>query len=124
VESIGQLLGDKRLEDCIAEIKAIIEHMDFRWDQRVISKDEYVEKRRQLELEIGSLRPIDYGELIEAADLITNFRKYWNGCEAIEELEVARQQLISKIVERVFIYERKAIALIIWSGITLIKWSV
>ena len=66
------------------EIKAIIERIDLRWDEGFISKEEYIEKRRQLDLEISSLRPIDYEELTEAADLITNFGQYWEECLKVD----------------------------------------
>jgi len=56
------------------EIQEIIHRIDFRWDHGFISPEEYVEKRAQLEREVESLRPIDYEELLEAADLIQNFR--------------------------------------------------
>jgi DNA invertase Pin-like site-specific DNA recombinase len=105
---------------CMEEIKEIVGRIDFRWEQGFISKEEYVEKRRKLDSEINSLRPIDYDELIEAADLIANFRKYWDSCESVEEIEVARQQLLSKIVERVFVYDSKVIALALYGDFGVI----
>lgn len=102
------------------EIRAIIERIDFRWDQGFISREEYVEKRRQLDMEVTALRPIDYDELTEAADLITNFKKYWNACQSVEEPEVAQQQLLSKIVQRVFVHERRVIAVALYGDFGVI----
>lgn len=41
------------------EVQEIIEKFDFRWDYGFISKDEYIEKRQQLERELDGLRPTD-----------------------------------------------------------------
>ncbi len=56
-----------------------------------------------------SLRSIDYDELIEAADLIENFRCYWDQCERFEDSAEARQQLLAKIVDRVFVYGQEVV---------------
>jgi hypothetical protein len=56
----------KRME----EIREIIERIDLRWDHGFISQEEYVEKRGQLQREVEALRPIDYDEMNEAADLV------------------------------------------------------
>jgi hypothetical protein len=85
------------------EIKQIIERVDLRWDEGFISKEDYVEKRRQLQQEFDSLRPVDYDELTEAADLLENFRKYWDDCDTLEDPVEARQQLIAKIIGRVLV---------------------
>ncbi|HMN13434.1 MAG TPA: recombinase family protein, partial [Bellilinea sp.] len=99
--------------DRMAEIREIIERIDFRWDQGFISQEEYVEKRQQLQLEMDALRPIDYDELIEAADLIENFQVYWDQCENVDNPLDARQQLLQKIVERVFVHEGKVLAVVV-----------
>ena len=55
--------------------------------------DEYVQKRQQLQREIESLRPVDYDDLMEAADLLSNFNQYWQECENVENvLPAARRQ--------------------------------
>jgi hypothetical protein len=46
--------------------------------QRVHRPGGYFQKRMQMEREIESLRPIDYDDLQEAADLIRHFRTYWS----------------------------------------------
>lgn len=95
------------------EINAIIERIDFRWDQGFISQDEYIEKRRQLEREIDALRPIDYDQLIETADFISNFRSYWDQCENVPNPLEARKQLLRKIVERVFVHDGEVLAVVL-----------
>lgn len=99
--------------DRMAEIREIIERIDFRWDQGFISQEEYVGKRQQLQLEMDALRPIDYDELIEAADLIENFQAYWTQCEQVSNPLDARQQLLQKIVERVFVHEGEVLAVVV-----------
>jgi hypothetical protein len=64
-----------------------------------------------LEREMESLRPIDYDELHEAADLIRHFRSYWDQCADMDEPEEARQQLLAKIVEQVFVYDDHVVAI-------------
>lgn len=100
--------------------RSAIERIDFRWDQGFISREEYIEKRRQLDLEIMALRPIDYDGLTEAADLIANFKQYWDACEHVDEPEAAQQQLISKIVDRVFVYANRVIALALYGDFGVI----
>jgi hypothetical protein len=63
-----------------------------------------------LQREIETLRPIDYKELTEAADLIQNFDIYWNQCEQAENPVEARRQLVSQILRRAFVYDDKVIA--------------
>lgn len=98
------------------KINAIIERIDFRWDQGFISQDEYIEKRRQLEREIDALRPIDYDQLIETADFISNFRSYWDQCENVPNPLEARKQLLRKIVERVFVHDGEVLAVVLHGG--------
>jgi hypothetical protein len=69
---------------------------------------------------MNSLRPIQYDELTEAADLISNFRIYWNECEKVSQPEIARQQLVSKIVERVFVHGEKVIGLVLYGNFGVI----
>lgn len=84
----------------IAELEEIIQRMDFRWDQGLLtSKEEFLEKRRQLQHEVDALRPIDYDNLMEAADLIENFQTYWDKCERLDSPEQGRQQLLQKIID-------------------------
>jgi hypothetical protein len=79
----------------------------------IVKKEDYMEKRSQLQQEMNSLRPIDYDELTEAADLLTHFNTYWNKCADLPQPEIARQQLITKIVERIFVYNQRIVALVL-----------
>jgi hypothetical protein len=57
-----------------------------------------------------ALRPIDYDSLMEAADLVEHFGHYWAECNTVENPEAARQQLLAKIVDRVFVYDKSVVA--------------
>ena len=96
------------------EIKEVIERIDFRWDHGFLGQEEYVEKRRQLQLEMESLRPIDYDALIEAADLLENFKKHWDACQTAEKPAVACQQLLRRMVERVLVYDGAVLGIILY----------
>jgi hypothetical protein len=79
VESAGQLLGDQRLEQRIAEIKDIIERMDFRWDQGFITDhDFYLEQRVQLQQKLEKLTPIPDDELQSTPEVLSDFGKHWD----------------------------------------------
>lgn len=102
------------------EIGKIVERIDLSWEQGFIDKEAYVEKRRQLQQEIEALRPIDYDELTEAADLIQNLRIYWNECTNLDNPEDARKQLIAKIVDRVFVYGGKILAVVLYGDFAIV----
>ncbi|MBZ0296480.1 MAG: hypothetical protein K8L99_28220, partial [Anaerolineae bacterium] len=72
--------------------------------------DEYIEKRTQLQREMEALRPVEYDDLMEAADLLANFNTYWEQCANLDNPEEARKQLLAKIVDRVFVYDQQVIA--------------
>lgn len=102
------------------EIKQIIERVDLRWDEGFISKAEYVEKRRQLQQEYDSLRPIDYDELTEAADLLEHFRAYWDECANTADPLEARQQLVSKVIDRVLVYDEAIVAVVLHGNFAIV----
>ncbi len=89
------------------KIEAIVKRIDFSWEQGFLSPEEYVEKRQQLQRGIESLRPVDYDDLMEAADLLSNFNHYWQECEVVGDVAPARQQLMAKIIDRVFVYDNQ-----------------
>jgi hypothetical protein len=83
--------------------------MDFRWDQGFITdKDEYLEKRVQLQQELERLTPIPEDDLERAADILTNFGKYWEGCKDDPEAE---HRLVKLIVERVYVQDEQVVAM-------------
>ena len=106
----------KRME----EIREIIERIDLRWDHGFISQEEYIEKRSQLQREVEALRPIDYDEMNEAADLIQYFGDYWEGCEEMDNPAEARQQLLQKIVDQVFVYNDQVIAVALHGNFSVV----
>lgn len=93
------------------ELQAIVQRIDFSWESGFLSPQDYLEKRTQLQKEMEAMRPVDYDELMEAADLIQHFGDYWTQCEQVEKPAEARQQLIAKIVNRVFVYDREVVAI-------------
>ncbi|MCL4872137.1 MAG: hypothetical protein KJ063_24525 [Anaerolineae bacterium] len=94
----------------MTEVEDIVKRIDFSWEQGFLSPQEYVEKRGQLQREIESLKPVDYDDLVEAADLLENFQNYWEGCAKVSKPDEARKQLLTKIVDRVFVYDEHVIA--------------
>lgn len=67
----------RKMMDRMEEIQAIVQRINFGWENGFITPEEYVEKRSQLQKELEALRPVNYEELMETADLIENFRPYW-----------------------------------------------
>ena len=97
----------------MTEIREIIERIDFRWDHGFMGREEYLENRQQLQAEVEALRPIDYEALQEAADLLQNFRGYWDKCAEQPEPAQARDQLLDKIIYRVFVYGEHVLAVVL-----------
>ena len=95
----------------MAEIQAIVERIDFSWEKGFMTPEEYIEKRTQLQKELESLRPVDYDDLMEAADLLEHFTTYWEQCGQFDHPEEARKQLLAKMVDRVFVYDDRVIAI-------------
>lgn len=104
----------------IETIREMVERIDFSWENGFITPDDYVEKRTQLQREMEALKPIDYDDLIEAADLLQNFNHYWLECEKVGNPAEARQQLVSKIVERVFVYADRVIAVALYGDFAVV----
>gem|GEM_PF-392414 len=93
------------------ELMEIVQRIDFRFENGFISSAEYVERRQQLQREIEALKPIDYDDLTEAADLLGNFTQYWDACADTQNPQEARRQLLDKIIDRVFVYDNRVIAI-------------
>jgi site-specific DNA recombinase len=104
----------------IEAIREMVTRIDFSWENGFIAPDEYVEKRTQLQREMDALKPIDYDHLIEAADLLQNFNRYWIECEKVGNPAEARQQLVSKIVERIFVYADRVIAVALYGDFAVV----
>lgn len=112
-QAVKQRVENEKALQRIEEIQEIVQRIDFSWERGFMTPQEYVEKRNQLNQEIEALRPVDYDDLMEAGDLIENFKVYWDGCKKLDDPEEGRKQLLRKIVKNVFVYDDKII------GITL-----
>jgi hypothetical protein len=107
--AMGALLGEESLEQRLSEIRTMIERMDFRWDQGFITdKVDYLDKRVQLQQELEKLTPLPEDDLERAADMLNNFRHYWEGCNGDVE---AQHRLMKLIVERVYVSGEKVVAI-------------
>ncbi len=101
VRSIGELLGEKDLNERLAEIRTRIERMDLRWDHGFITnEDDYLRERLKLQQELESMTPVDTDDLERAVDLLKNFSKYWEKCGGDVEREA---ELLKQVVERVYV---------------------
>ncbi len=114
VQSMGQLIGDQNLDERIGEIKAIIERMDFRWDNGFITdKDAYLEERVKLQQQLEQLTPIPDDELEVAADVLEHFTAHW---EAAKGDLKAQEELIKLIVARVWVRGDKVVGMSLRPG--------
>lgn len=60
---------------------------------------------------MDALKPVDYDNLLQSADLLENFQTYWSGCENVEFPREARKQLLAKIIDRVYVYDKEVVAI-------------
>ena len=94
---------EKRME----EIKELVKRIDFRWENGFMDEEEYLQKRRQLQLEIEALHPVEHDELLKAADLLKNFRGLWERCPTPQ----AQHELVKQVVDGVIVLDKEVIAL-------------
>ena len=115
--SIGELLGEKALEERLAEIHATIKRMDIRWDNGFITdEEEFIRQRVQLQHELEKLTPVDNDDLEQAVDLLQNFPSHWNMCNDSN----AKRELIRRVVERVYVQGEEVVALTLHSNCHLV----
>lgn len=95
----------------LAELEQEKQRVQFSWEHGHLLPEEYLQRTNQLEREIASMRPLDYDRLEEAVDLITHFQTYWDQCAKVDDPREARRQLMSKIIDRVFLYNDSVIAI-------------
>ena len=101
IGAMGQLLGDQKLEERIAEIKAVIARMDFRWDHGFITDQEsYLEERVRLQQELERLAPMADDDLEKAVDVLEHFAEHWDATAGDRKKQ---QELIALIVARVWV---------------------
>lgn len=111
VKVMAEQLGDKNVQERVSEIKEIIKRMDFRWDSGfIMDKDEYLEKREQLQQELEKLSPIPDDALERAADLIENFTSRW---KEIEDDRDAQKELIHLIVSKVWVRDDRVTIILV-----------
>ena len=67
-----------------------------------------------------SLRPIDYDALTKANDLLQNFKTYWDQCAKQPTPAEAQEQLLTKILSRVFVYDTHVVALVLHGDFAII----
>lgn len=117
-KAMGELLGEKNLDERIDEIKGVIERMDTRWDHGFFTtEEEYIQQRIKLQMELENLTPVADDELEQAADLLKNFRMHWERLEGDEE---GRHELVKLIVERVYVRDKKVVAITLRSNYHLV----
>ncbi len=104
----------------IDNLKEQLQRIDLSWDEGFLSPQEYVGKRKSVQAEIDALRPLQYDNLEEAADILQHFDQYWSACEDIEAPEEARQQLLGKIVDRVFVYDGVVVGIALYSDYSIV----
>ncbi|MCP4416284.1 MAG: recombinase family protein [Chloroflexi bacterium] len=118
VHAMGELLGEKNLEERLGEIHAIIKRMDTRWDNGfIIDEQEYLEKRIKLQMELEQLAPVPDDDLDLAADMLQNFKAHWERLEGDDE---SRHELVKLIVERVYVGDKKVVAMTLRSKYHLV----
>lgn len=117
-KAMGELLGERELEDRLVEIRDIIKRMDMRWDNGFFtSEQEYLEKRLKLQMELEQLTPVADDELERAADLLSDFVTHWERLAGDEE---GRHELIKLIVERAYVRDDKLVAMTLRSNYHLV----
>ncbi len=117
-QAMSELLGEKSLEERLTEIRGVIERMDTRWDHGFFANEqEYMEQRIKLQLELEQLTPIPMDDLERAADLLTNFKSHWERLEGNHE---AQHELIKLIMERVYVRDKKVVAMTLRSNYHLV----
>lgn len=116
--SLGELLGEKDLQQRLSEIRTVIERMDTRWDHGFITDEqEYLRQRLELQQQLEQLTPVDKNDLERAVDLLDNFSAYWEKCG--DDIE-AQSELISQLVERVYVEDKTVVAMTLRSNCHLV----
>ncbi len=106
--SVGDQLGQAKLKERIAELKAIIERLDERWDMGFISKEDYLKRRQELQAELERLQPLPQSHLEEAANILQQFPRLWNEADLAE-----RKRLLGIIIEKVWLRDHAIVAIML-----------
>lgn len=117
-KAMGELIGERNLEERIQEIKHIIQRMDKRWDHGFFTnEEEYIQQRIKLQMELEQMTPVPDDELEQAADLLSNFKFHWERLEGDEE---GQHELVKLIVERVYVQDENVVAMTLRSNYHLV----
>ncbi len=113
VTTVYEGIAQKSVEDRVAEIRLTMERMDNRWDAGFFTdKDEYFSKRKQLQELLDELKPLAQDNYERAIDLVYNFPSHW---EKAVDLNT-RRELVSSVVQRVFVQEGQIASIIMYPG--------
>jgi len=116
--AVGELLGERSLEERLQEIREIIKRMDTRWDHGLISnEEEYMQQRLELQQELEKLNPVPDDDLERAADLLEHFADHW---ENLKDNPEDQHELVNLIVERAYIDEDQIVAMTLKSNYHLV----
>jgi hypothetical protein len=119
-EAIQQRVEHADAQQRMTDLEEVVKRIDFSWEQGFLSPQDYVAKRQELKQEMESLRPVVYDELMEAADLLENFKTYWDSCDDVGNPPEARKQLLAKIVDRVFVYDQSVLAVALHGDFSIV----
>ena len=67
----------------------------------------YLQKWRQLQIDMEMLRPMQHDELLKSADLLKDFGKLWARCQT----KRAQRELIQQILDKVVVIHNEVITL-------------
>jgi hypothetical protein len=104
----------------IEELNETIRRLDVKWDHGFIEEDRYLEERQQLQRELAAMRPVEYDDLNEALDLLRHFRTYWDACGEMANATEARQELVSGLVDRVYVEGTDIVAIVLHEDYALL----
>jgi site-specific DNA recombinase len=118
--AIAQNVQHETSLEQIAELTERMKRVDLSWENGFLNPDEYIAKRRAIQSEIEALRPLAYDNLEEAVDLARNFNTYWDVCAEVENPDAARQQLLDKFVDRVFVYDDVVVGIALYADFSVV----
>ena len=95
--AVDDLLNQRQLYERTEQIKQILDRLDMRWDMGFINKEEYVQKRTQLQQEMQGMEPLPRAMLEEALRVFRDFRKMWEEGDLYQ-----RKHLLGLVLEKVW----------------------
>jgi hypothetical protein len=116
---VGELLGERSLDERLQEIRDVIKRMDTRWDHGFFrNEEEYLQQRLELQQELEKLTPVPDDDLERAADLLDHFADHW---ENLKDNPEDQHELVNLIVERAYIDEDQIVAMTLRSNNHLVS---